>query len=64
METEAAARSRRRRTMSTSRKATQRQRRYTLEGELVLVFAEQIVHFALWTVPYLLADFKEQLGAL
>ena len=32
----ATARSRRRRTGSTSRRATQRQRRYTLEGELVL----------------------------
>jgi membrane-associated phospholipid phosphatase len=38
----AAARSRRRRTISTSRRATQRQRRYTLEGKLVLNATDRI----------------------
>jgi membrane-associated phospholipid phosphatase len=42
METEAAARSRRRRTISTSRRATQRQRRYTLEGKLALNATDRI----------------------
>ena len=37
-----AARSRRRRTISTSRRATQRQRRYTLEGKLVLNATDRI----------------------